>query len=89
MSLTSSDAYFAAFELQALMERTCLLRYVQDMRDLLGNHTATDGEQYQAYRNRWSHLCRQLCDERGRAVLTDVDGGKINWPKYVSPFAGL
>lgn len=89
MPLTSSDTYFAAFELQALMERTRLLRYVQDMRDLLGNHSATEGERYQAYRNRWSHLCRQLCDERGKAVLTGVDGGKIAWPKYVSPFEGV
>ena len=67
-------------------ERT--LEYIQDMRNLLGTYPARDGAREQAYRDRWSHLCRQLCDERGQPHLTGIDGGKVAWPVRLAPRDG-
>lgn len=51
------------------------LQYIRDMRDLLGPYVSQEGPGFQAYRDRWSKLCRELCDEHGRPRLTVVQGG--------------
>lgn len=58
-------------------EREAKLSYIRDCRDmLLAVGTQAKTPQAQAYRDRWSRLCRQLCDPvTGQPILTCVDGG--------------
>lgn len=58
-------------------ERAVKLSYIRDCRDLLlAVGTQAKTPQAQAYRDRWSRLCRQLCDPvTGQPILTCVDGG--------------
>lgn len=69
-----ADAWVSAGQamedaLERLERRTRLLGYIRDMRDLLVPWgVSRSGDQPQAYRDRWSSLCRQLCED-GRPVL--------------------
>lgn len=57
---------------EAAERRTRLLSYIQDMRDMLALWgSCVPGERPQAYRDRWSCLCRQLCED-GKPVLNLV-----------------
>ncbi len=77
---TCGDAYLAAGQdinayVERIERRTRLLTYIRDVRNLLEPWgIARAGEGPQAYRDRWSSLCRQLC-ENGKPVLIDVSLG--------------
>ena len=62
-------------ELRAEFSRRAMLQQTQDIRDLLGNDAQTIGVRWQNYRDCWAALCRRLCDERGKPVLTVHGGG--------------
>lgn len=63
--------------------RTRLLRYVRDIRNLLQPlGTYADGPSAQAYRDRWSCLCRQLCED-GKPVLHDASAYRNSIPDEV------
>lgn len=68
-------------------EREAKLSYIRDCRDmLLAVGTQAKTPQAQAYRDRWSRLCRQLCDPvTGQPVLTCVDGGLRPKPRPLLP----
>lgn len=76
---SNSDVTQTVERLLSTPHRERTLEYIQDMRQLLGAYPAREGAREQAYRDRWSHLCRQLRDERGHPHLTGIDGGKITW----------
>jgi hypothetical protein len=48
------------------------LASIAAVRGVLGIHAHSEGPSWQQYRDRWSKLCRALCDERGRPHLTVV-----------------
>jgi hypothetical protein len=58
-------------------EREAKLSYIRDCRDLLlAVGTQAKTPHAQAYRDRWSRLCRQLCDPvTNQPILTSIDGG--------------
>jgi hypothetical protein len=57
-------------ELQRLEHRDRTLQYIRDMRELLHPlGVGANGPSAQSYRDRWSKLCRSLCDDRGRPQL--------------------
>jgi hypothetical protein len=62
-------------------EREIDLAYVRDVRELLGNNAQQEGIGFQAYRDRWSKLCRRLCDVNGKPILTAHVGGKHGQPR--------
>lgn len=75
------DAWISAGQavadtIERLERRQRLIGYVRDVRALLAETGVyTHGPKPQAYRDRWSCLCRQLC-ENGKPLLTDISYGK-------------